>query len=158
MEAAPLHAAVAVLTATDAAAIVTRAAAKWRSAEVPEVVDHAESCAAAARISVWCQLIPYVIITAAEICISVVGLELAFAAAPAAMKSFVTACWLLAVFFGDLLNAQITPLYNETVLGFTLAPGPYFAAFAVVMIPVTLAFVLISRQFNRAASHAAEAH
>jgi POT family proton-dependent oligopeptide transporter len=158
VEAAPLHAAVAVLTATDAAAIVTRAAAKWRDNEVPDVVDRAEQSAAQARISVWWQLIPYVIITAAEICISVVGLELAFAAAPAAMKSFVTACWLLAVFFGDLLNAQITPLYNETVLGFTLAPGPYFAAFAVLMIPVTLAFLLIAQQFNRAASNAAQAH
>ncbi len=149
-EAAPLHAAVAALTAADAASMVTRAAAIRRDAQVPDIVGRTEAAAAAGRISVWWQLIPYLIITAAEICISVVGLELAFAAAPATMKSFVTACWLLAVFFGDLLNAQITPLYNTTVLGLNLAPGPYFAIFAVVMIPVTLAFVWVARRFDRA--------
>ena len=152
MEAASLHAAVAVLSAADAASIVTRAAAKWHHKEIPEIVDRTLKVAAQARISIWWQLIPYVIITAAEICISVVGLELAFAAAPATTKSFVTACWLLAVSLGDLANAQITPLYNTTVFGLNLAPGPYFAIFAVVMIPVTLAFLFVARQFNRAAS------
>jgi POT family proton-dependent oligopeptide transporter len=157
IEAARLHAAVAVLAAADAVTIVAKRAAEARDVEVPGDVLHTEQVAAQARISVWWQLIPYVIITAAEICISVVGLELAFAAAPATMKSFVTACWLLAVCFGDLLNAQITPLYNTKVLGLNLAPGPYFAIFAAVMIPVTLAFLVVARQFNRAASHAAQA-
>ncbi len=68
------------------------------------------------------------------------------------MKSFVTACWLLSVFFGDLLLAQVTPLYNTTVFGWHLSPGPYFATFAAVMVPVTLAFLLIARQFNRASA------
>ena len=87
----------------------------------------------------------------AEICISVVGLELAFAAAPAAMKSFVTACWLLTVSFGDILNAQITPLYNETFWGVSLTPDWYFLWFALLMVPVTVAFALVARQFNRPA-------
>jgi len=155
VEAARLHAAVAVLAAADAVTIVARSNAKARHREVSREVVQTELAAAQSRISVWWQLIPYVIITAAEICISVVGLELAFAAAPATMKSFVTACWLLAVSLGDLLNAQITPLYNETVFGFHLAPGPYFTIFAAVLIPVTLVFLLVARQFNRAASGAA---
>jgi POT family proton-dependent oligopeptide transporter len=96
------------------------------------------------RVSVLWEVIPYVMITVAEICISVVGLELAFTAAPASMKSFVTACWLLTVFFGNMLNSQITPLYSK------LAPGPYFGLFVLVMIPVTVAFVIIARRFNRA--------
>ncbi|MGQ9576212.1 MAG: POT-type proton-dependent oligopeptide transporter [Thermoguttaceae bacterium] len=146
VEAARAQAAVAVLAAADAGILVAQA----RRQRLPEAVTEVQQAAARARISVWWQLIPYVIITMAEICISVVGLELAFAAAPAAMKSFVTACWLLAVFLGDLLNAQITPLYNSIVFGFHLAPGPYFAAFALVLVPVTLAFMAVARQFNRA--------
>ena len=88
----------------------------------------------------------------AEICISVVGLELAFAAAPAAMKSVITAFWLLMVFCGDLINAQVTPLYNETFWGISLTPDWYFLLFAMLMVPVTLAFALTARRFNRPAT------
>lgn len=108
----------------------------------------------AGRVSVLWEVVSYVLITVSEICISVVGLELAFTAAPATMKSFVTACWLLTVFFGNILNAQITPLYGEKVFGFELSPGPYFALFALVMVPVTAAFVIMSRRFNRSAATA----
>lgn len=103
------------------------------------------------KVSVLWQVVPYMLITVAEICISVVGLELAFTAAPASMKSFVTACWLLTVFFGNMLNSQITPLYEATVpgLGVDLTPGRYFALFALLMALVTVAFVLVARRFNR---------
>ena len=67
---------------------------------------------------------PYVLITAAEICISVVGLELAFAAGAATMKSFVTACWLLAVFFGDMLEQ----LHHAAVRMEDPGPGPHALA------------------------------
>ncbi len=120
--------------------------------EPPTVIAETENATAAARISLLWQVIPYILITMAEICISVVGLELAFAAAPAAMKSFVTACWLLTVSFGDILNAQITPLYNETFWGVSLTPDWYFLIFALLMVPVTLAFALVARRFNRPAT------
>ena len=89
----------------------------------------------------------------AEICISVVGLELAFAAAPPSMKSFISACWLLTVAPADLFDAVLTPIYRsgtstEASQGFTLAPGMYFGALAIGMVPVTIAFVLVSRRFN----------
>ena len=92
------------------------------------------------------QVIPYLLITVAEICISVVGLELAFSAAPASMKSFVTACWLLAVFGGNLLNVGIGLAYKHW-----LAPGPYFAVQLATMVVVSVAFLVIARQFNRVA-------
>jgi POT family proton-dependent oligopeptide transporter len=103
------------------------------------------------KVSVLWEMACYILITVAEICISVVGLELAFSAAPNTMKSFVTACWLLTVFFANMLNSLITPLYGAEipVLGITLTPGPYFGIFALLMIPVTIAFILVSRRFNR---------
>ena len=110
--------------------------------------------AQADKISVLWEVIPYVLITISEICISVVGLELAFSSAPASMKSFITACWLLTVFFGNIINSVITPLYDTHIawLGITLSPGNYFAMFAALMVPVTIAFVLVSRRFNQTAS------
>jgi dipeptide/tripeptide permease len=149
--AARLNAAVAAVNSADSAVAVARAAADINDSPRPPAIFETEEATAAARISMLWQVIPYILITMAEICISVVGLELAFAAAPAAMKSFVTACWLLTVFFGDILNAQVTPLYNETFWGISLTPDWYFLFFATLMIPVTLAFVIVSRRFNRSA-------
>lgn len=155
-EAAEVNAAVAALASTDATALAARAAAKARSQETPPIVFDAEAAAAAGRVSILWQVIPYLLITIAEICISVVGLELAFAAAPATMKSFVTACWLSVVFLANvLINAQLTPFYNTVILPGSLniymSPGLYFGLFAAAMVPVTLAFALIARRFNRAA-------
>ncbi len=103
------------------------------------------------RISVLWEVIPYIFITCAEICISVVGLELAFSAAPPTMKSFITACWLLTVFVGNMLNSVITPLYDTKIewLGLDLSPGNYFGLFTIMMIIVTVAFILVARRFNR---------
>jgi dipeptide/tripeptide permease len=98
------------------------------------------------KVTVLWEILAYIIITVAEICISVSGLELAFTAAPKTMKSFVTACWLLTVFFGNIFNAQITQFYG------TIKPGPYFGLLALLMLPVGLAFYFIARRFNRAAA------
>lgn len=95
------------------------------------------------RVSVLWEVVPYVIITMAELCISVVGLELAFTAAPPTMKSFVTAVWWLTVFAGDMLNSLITPWYTE------YSPTVFFSLLAVAMIPVTAAFAVIAWRFNR---------
>jgi POT family proton-dependent oligopeptide transporter len=144
------HASIAVLASADATVITARASAKATDREPAEDVLKTEIAAANGRISIWWQLIPYLIITISEICISVVGLELAFAVAPASMKSFVTACWLLTVFLAGILNAQVTPFYNHYVswFGITLTPGIFFGIFAVVMVPLTLTFIVVSKRFN----------
>jgi dipeptide/tripeptide permease len=151
---------VAYLTQTklldpDSKAIV--AALKARSPRIVAVSSNGAELVASLRVrypgivvppkaSVLWQILAYVIITVAEICISVVGLELAFTAAPKSMKSFVTACWLLTVFFGNILNAQITPFFEM------MPPGRYFGMLTLMMIPVTLAFSFIARRFNREAA------
>lgn len=96
------------------------------------------------RVTVWWQVFAYLILTMAEILVSITGLELAFVAAPPTMKSFVTACWLAVVFLANLLiNAPITRLYPM------MSPGVYFAMLAGAMAVVTLAFIPIAARFNR---------
>src|SRR5262249_17458782 len=97
------------------------------------------------KVTIWWQVLTYFLITVAEICISPVGLELAFTAAPKAMKGFITGCFLLTVFFGNILNAQITRLYGP------LGPGKYFGALTGLLAVVTLVFIVVAWQFNRAA-------
>ncbi len=97
------------------------------------------------RVTVWWQILAYLIITVAEVLISVTGLELAFVAAPQSMKSFVTACWLAVVFLANLLiNAPITQLYP------IMTPGMYFAMMGVAMIVVVIVFQPIAVRFNKA--------
>ena len=98
----------------------------------------------AERISVWWQVFAYLILTIAEILVSITGLELAFVAAPATMKSFVTACWLAVVFLANLLiNAPITQLYP------LMAPGVYFAMLGGAMLMILAIYAPIASRFNR---------
>jgi POT family proton-dependent oligopeptide transporter len=109
------------------------------------------------KVSLWWQVIAFLVITFAEILISVTGLELAFTAAPKAMKGFVTACWLLTVACANLfINAYVTRLYPGDSPGWHFAtPAGYFAALTVMMLVVMVAFVFVARQFNRATAAAA---
>lgn len=96
------------------------------------------------RITVWWQVFAYLILTIAEILVSITGLELAFVAAPATMKSFVTACWLAVVFLANLLiNAPITQLYP------LMPPGIYFAMLGGAMLAILAIYAPIASRFNR---------
>jgi POT family proton-dependent oligopeptide transporter len=96
------------------------------------------------KVSLWWQVVTFLLITLAELCISPVGLELAFTAAPPSMKGFITGCFLSTVFVGDILNSYLTRLYDDP-----LSPGHYFGLLTAILVVVTLAFVVVARQFNR---------
>jgi dipeptide/tripeptide permease len=95
------------------------------------------------KVSIWWQVGTYFLITAAELCISPVGLELAFTAAPQSMKGFITGCFLLTVFFGDILNSVLTRLYAP------LGPAWYFGLLTGILLIVTVAFLFVAHRFNR---------
>jgi dipeptide/tripeptide permease len=102
------------------------------------------------RISIRWQALAFLLITMAEILISVTGLELAFVAAPNSMKGFVTSLWLASVGMGNLfVNVPFSWLYPE------MAPGNYFAMLAGLLLIVTVAFYFVGRRFNRMPARAA---
>jgi POT family proton-dependent oligopeptide transporter len=59
------------------------------------------------RPSIGWQIVAYVIITAAEIMVSIVGLEFAYTQAPKAMKSWIMALFWLSVWGGNQFTAQV---------------------------------------------------
>ena len=59
------------------------------------------------RPSVWWQLLAYVVITASEVMVAIVGLEFAYTQAPKAMKSWVMALFWLSVWGGNQFTAQV---------------------------------------------------
>ena len=96
------------------------------------------------QVSVWWQVFAYLIITVAEVLISVTGLELAYTAAPKSMTGFVTACWLLTVGLANFfINAPVTRLYTS------MQPVTYFAMLAGTLLFVGVAFVFVARRFNQ---------
>jgi POT family proton-dependent oligopeptide transporter len=97
------------------------------------------------KVSIWWQVGTYFLITVAELCISPVGLELAFTAAPKSMKGFITGCFLLTIFVGDILNSVVTRYYTD------LGPAVYFGLMTGLMLAVTVAFVFVAQRFNRTA-------
>lgn len=80
------------------------------------------------KVNVMWQFFPYLVITMAEVMISITGLEFAYTQAPRAMKSTIMSLWLLTVFFGNLITA-----YVSQVNFFPVASVGYFMFFAALM-------------------------
>lgn len=64
-------------------------------------------------LSLLWQLLPYLVLTLAEVLISTTGLEFAFTQAPASMKSVVTSFWNLTISAGNLIVVAITEWFSE---------------------------------------------
>ncbi len=83
-----------------------------------------------ARPSVAWQFVAYVIVTAAEIMVSITGLEFSYSQAPKTMKSVIMAVWLLSVSLGNYVTALVNhwiqvPGINAVVArAADLAPTP----------------------------------
>lgn len=84
----------------------------------------------------------YVVVTLAELCISVVGLEFAFAEAPEHMRSRSTSVFLFTVFVGDILAGFLASIYPK------LLPGYYFGLLTVMMLAVAGVFYFVARNFE----------
>src|SRR5262249_20682423 len=70
-------------------------------------------------VSVWWQILAYVVLTASEVLVSITALEFSYTQAPLRMKSFIAAVFLLSVSIGNLMtavvnHAMVRPLHAET--------------------------------------------
>ncbi len=95
------------------------------------------------QLNVMWQFFPYLIITIAEVMISITGLEFAYTQAPRSMKSTIMSIWLLTVFFGNLITA-----YVAKVNFFPVASTGYFMFFAVLMGIFAFVFMYMGSQYK----------
>jgi POT family proton-dependent oligopeptide transporter len=95
------------------------------------------------KINVMWQFFPYLVITVAEVMISITGLEFAYTQAPRSMKSSIMSIWLLTVFFGNLITA-----YVSKVNFFPTASTGYFMFFAVLMGVFALIFWFMGGRYK----------
>ncbi|MEK7705994.1 MAG: hypothetical protein AAB426_13615 [Myxococcota bacterium] len=99
--------------------------------------------------ALW-QAFQYVVITVAEVLVSVTGLEFAYTQAPRAMKSTIMGFWLLCVTFGNLLVAFLAPLQASYEL------SQFFWLFSGLMVAAATVFVVLA-YFYKGKSYMQEA-
>jgi POT family proton-dependent oligopeptide transporter len=93
------------------------------------------------QISVLWQVLPFLIITMAEVMISITGLQFAYTQAPRSMKSTIMSMWLLTVFFGNMITAYIAKIN-------VFEGGNFFMFFAGLMVVFSFVFVWIAKNYK----------
>ncbi|MGB5107800.1 MAG: oligopeptide:H+ symporter [Candidatus Zixiibacteriota bacterium] len=99
--------------------------------------------ATSSKVSILWEVGAYVLMTAAELCISAIGLQLAFEEAPDSMKSMITGVFWFTVFLGDILAGFFARVYTQTT------PGNFFAMMTGMIAVVTVAFYYVGTRFER---------
>ncbi len=94
------------------------------------------------KVSILWEVAAYILMTSAELCISVIGLQMAYEEAPKRMKSRITGIWLMMVFFGNILAGFFARLYTK------INPGEYFGIMTIMIIIVTIAFYFVGKKFD----------
>ena len=103
-----------------------------------------------AKVSIGWVVAAYILLTLGEILLYGTGLELAYAAAPKSMKSFVTACFLLTSTLGNFVNVWLSPLYGGSLTDPVekrgpLSPAQFFAITAAITLAAAIAFLFVGR-------------
>jgi dipeptide/tripeptide permease len=101
--------------------------------------------------SVFLQLPQFFLISLAECLISITGLEFAYTQAPAALKSLITACWLITTGLGNLLAGLLWD-----ALGGSMSVTALNILFAALMLLNGIAFMHVAATFEQAPSQVGE--
>jgi POT family proton-dependent oligopeptide transporter len=95
--------------------------------------------------SIWWQVLAFMILSAAEVLVSITGLEYAYTHSPKSMKSTMTGIWFLVVSFGNLITALVNGLIEDGGWWATNLKGANYEWFFVAFIGVfILLFLFIS--------------
>jgi dipeptide/tripeptide permease len=98
--------------------------------------------------SIAWQLLAYLVLTAAEVMVSITGLEFSYTQAPASMKSIVMSLWLLSVSAGNVLTALVNRFTQDADGNSTLVGASYYWFFTALMLGATLVFMVVSRFYR----------
>ena len=96
--------------------------------------------------SIWWQILAYVLLSAAEVLVSITGLEYAYTHSPKSMKSTMTGVWYIVVSMGNLITAAVQAnIADHGILEKPLTGAGFYWNFDVAIIVVfVIAFLLVS--------------
>jgi proton-dependent oligopeptide transporter, POT family len=90
------------------------------------------------------QFLAYAVVTAAEVMVSITGLEFSYTQAPPKMKSVVMSLWLLAVSAGNLLTALVNRFIQDENGKSRLSGPDYYWLFAGLMTATAVVFIFVA--------------
>ncbi len=97
---------------------------------------------------IFLQLLAYILLTAAEIMVSITCLEFSYTQAPKHMKSFVMAFYFLSVAIGNLFTSAVNFFIQNDNGTSKLAGASYFWFFTGLMLMTAVLFLLVSSRFQ----------
>lgn len=98
--------------------------------------------------TVWWQIFAYVLITAAEVMVSVVGLEFSYTQAPRKMKSVIMALWYLSVSLGNFFAARVNRFLQDEAGELTITNTQYYLFFAGLMAATAVVYVFYALTYR----------
>ncbi|MBI1302344.1 MAG: hypothetical protein GC172_00890 [Phycisphaera sp.] len=110
--------------------------------------------------SIAWQIVAFLVLTAAEVLVSVTCLEFSYTQAPKKMKSFVMSLYLLSVSAGNVLTALVNK-FTQDADGNSLLPGAsYYWFFTTLMLAAAVVYIVVSlfyreREYLQSAEDAA---
>jgi POT family proton-dependent oligopeptide transporter len=94
------------------------------------------------------QLLAYVVLTSAEVMVSITCLEFSYSQAPRRMKSFVMAFFMLSISLGNLFTSAVNFIIDTPGGESRLAGADYFMFFTLLMLVTAMLFAVVSRRYQ----------
>ena len=94
------------------------------------------------------QLLAYVVITAAEVMVSITCLEFSYTQAPREMKSVVMGIYLLSISLGNLFTSGVNYFNQNDDKTYKLEGANYYWFFVIVMSVVAVAFIGVAMRYR----------
>jgi len=94
------------------------------------------------------QLLAYVVLTSAEIMISITCLEFSYTQAPARMKSFIMAFFMMSIAAGNLLTSAVNFFIQNPDGSSKLEGANYYWFFTLMMLATSLLFLLVVKFYR----------
>jgi len=104
--------------------------------------------AAGIQVNIAWQLFAYVVLTAAEVCVSITCLEFSYTQAPKRMKSVIMACFLMSVSLGNIFVAAVNFFIQNDDGSSKLAGADYYTFFALCMLVTAIIFIPVARRYK----------
>ena len=97
--------------------------------------------------SILWQVLAYVVLTAAEVMVSITCLEFSYTQAPKQMKSFIMSLYLLSVSAGNVITALVNNLTKDEAGNSTLVGADYYWFFTGLMLVASIGFIFVGRLY-----------
>ncbi len=98
--------------------------------------------------SIAWQLLAYIILTAAEVMVSITCLEFSYTQAPRRMKSFVMAFFMLSIAAGNLFTSAVNFFIRDASGAERLGGADYYLFFTTLMLVTAVLFSLLARFYR----------